>query len=85
MKQNPLCHLAFPDKHKTSGGFWTCRACGANASTYNAGHALIAQRPDAGEKDYFVACDNADCENSAGVDIYDQNDEPSWVEVHYRK
>jgi len=66
MKPNLLIEQAKIDRHVTCCVNQVCRDCGAHVSSYNCNASVIAQRPEAVDKDWWAACDNADCKNAYG-------------------
>lgn len=61
------------ERHDTCCQDDTCRDCGTAVSTYNCNDPVTAFRPEAATWDWWVACDNADCPNSYGEGLF-QND-----------
>lgn len=57
------------------GVFGDCRACGCTVSHYASNEDLERVRPEAEAEgwDWWVACDNVDCENHYGEGLF-QND-----------
>lgn len=76
---NPLIEQAAVDRHDglcCRNQF--CKVCGSHVSGYNCNEALNRQRPEAaGEWDWWVACDNANCIHAHGEGIF--QDTPDWV------
>ena len=69
---NSLIEIAASDRHDTCCAAQKCRACGSHVSTYNANGPLIGARPEASEWDWWVACDNADCEHAYGEGLFQE-------------
>jgi hypothetical protein len=68
---NPLFELAAKDRHtEDCCSRQRCGVCGCHVSTYNANASVIAQRPEADDWDWWVACDNANCEHAYGEGLF---------------
>lgn len=81
IRRNPLMDQAAADRHQDDSECCKhnfCRACGAHVSGYNANGDVIAVRPEAIEWDWWIACDNADCEHAFGEGLFQTT--PDWVE-----
>jgi hypothetical protein len=79
VKLNPLIETAGKDRHDgdcCASNY--CRVCGMHVSGYNANWALIEQRPEAAKEDWWIACDNGDCEHAYGEELFQGL--PEWVE-----
>lgn len=77
MKINPLIKNASVDRHKKCCHNHTCYNCSSHVSTYNVNKILLSHRPNAVGWDYWVACDNADCQNANGEGLFQEF--PEWV------
>ena len=75
MSTNPLIDQAKCDRHPDKAG--VCALCGSAVSTYNANAAVVEQRPEARDLDWWAACDNADCSNAYGDGCFQGL--PDWV------
>src|ERR1039458_8463232 len=77
MKLNELIEQAKADWHTECCLDHSCRSCGAHVSTYNANQPFVNYRPEAEIWDWWVACDNADCEHAYGEGLFQCL--PSWI------
>ena len=77
MIPNPMIELADRDRHTHCCLDQFCKVCGAHVSTYNANTHTVIQRPEAAEWDWWVACDNAECEHAYGEGLF--QDEIEWI------
>ena len=74
---NHLIERAAADRHDPSKYGYFCKVCGTHASSYNCNASLIAERPEAEEWDWWIACDNADCCNAYGEGFF--QGKPDWI------
>ena len=78
MRQNPLMTQADIDRHKFNCcKDQTCRECGSHVSGYNCNDVLLSMRPEAKDWDWWLACDNADCQHARGEGLFQRK--PDWV------
>ncbi len=78
MKPNPMIRQCVEDRHGECCADQYCRTCGAHVSGYNANESVIAIRPEAAGEDWWIACDNADCEHAYGEGLFQLT--PEWVD-----
>lgn len=77
MPENKLIRRATEDRHTSCCADQFCKVCGSHVSTYSANAALIGQRPLAKDEDYWIACDEADCDHAYGEPL--GQDSPDWI------
>lgn len=74
---NELIEKAASCRHDECCKNQFCLECGSHVSTYNCNTDLVAQRPNAASWDWWVACDNAECEHAVGEGLF--QDPPDWL------